>query len=144
MKKLLLTILMIMGATLANGQNLSSMTNSDLCDIATYTLLGNTQWKHENYDQYIIEAKKRGITCGVTSDNKDFIIESFYKSSNSYYKAELTIYNTTIKRIKCRALRGKTVVGSEELYITDKWETMIIRVNNGNANSISCNSYTSY
>ena len=135
MKKLLLTAAMIMSASFANASG-----NMDkVCDKAK--------------DGSIAAAKviaMQGYVCsnGFNSNNiaekynKDFVIESFYKSSSVHYRAELTIYNKNVKRIKCRALIGKSVVGASEINVYDQWETMIISVNNGNATNISCNSYT--
>ena len=137
MKKLMLTIVILLTAGMANASgNLEKV-----CDKANGGSIAAAKIIAMN--GYVC---KNGFNSNTIAEkyNKDFVIESFYKSSRNYYRAEITIYNTKIKRITCRALIGKTVVGSEELYVTDKWETIIVRVANGNATNISCTSYTAY
>lgn len=43
----------------------SELTDDLLCSTATYGMVGRKRWKIENYDEYINEAKKRELNCGV-------------------------------------------------------------------------------
>lgn len=134
MKKLLLTAAMIMSASFANASG-----NMDkVCDKAKAGSIAAA--KIIAMQDYVCNNGYISNAIVEKQPNKDFVIESFYKSSSRFYRAELTVYNKKIKRIKCRAMNENTVVGAEELYIFDKWETMIIMVNS-RAKTVTCNAY---
>ena len=47
-------------------QSISTCSNKDLCETATYSISGTRKWKVGNYAKFADEAKRRGQSCGVT------------------------------------------------------------------------------
>lgn len=61
-----------------------------LCDTATWISAGNKKWKLGAYTQYVDEAKRRGLTCGVNTD-KGNSNKSSAITNNSYNGIKCTV-----------------------------------------------------
>ena len=52
--------------------NPAACISEELCEKATYGVVGNKNWEtRRNYEEYVKEAKQRGLTCGVKSTSID-------------------------------------------------------------------------
>ena len=58
----------------AKSLNPNELSDDLLCSTATYGMTGSKRWKIGNYSEYIDEAKKRGLSCGVPSFLKGKIV----------------------------------------------------------------------
>ena len=52
--------------------NPAACISEELCEKATYGVVGNKNWEtRRNYEEYVREAKQRGLSCGVKSTSID-------------------------------------------------------------------------
>ena len=74
-----------------------SLQNADLCSIAT----SNGKWsRFERKSKYVLEAKRRGLTCGVSETSATQIASSNTSQSNTRSSAELTAAQKEAERLR--------------------------------------------
>ena len=56
--------------------DMTGCSEADLCETATFGLLGNKRWKVENYTNFIEEAARRNVDCGVSKSANEVLDEA--------------------------------------------------------------------
>ena len=81
--------------------DLTGCSKEDLCDTATYGMVGMKNWKVGSYTIFVDEAKRRGLTCGVKSASNTSTQTVTPKASTP------TLTPTTTAKQRCEAnIRG--------------------------------------
>ncbi|MDB4016465.1 hypothetical protein N9493_00415 [Amylibacter sp.] len=94
------------------SQDASSCNNTFLCQKATTSISGQKSWDNRtSWASYVIEAKRRGLSCGVIKDqiNKKELIKSIQKQLN---------------KLRCNAGAVDGALGAQTFSALERWKAI--------------------
>ena len=101
---------------------LSNTSDAQICSNATFEIQGNPSWHTNYYQNYVKEAKRRGLDCGVGE------AQAFKSASNSVSTSELTAAQRKAERLEAELAALKSEQQQKQQRINSDSQIPIITI----------------